>query len=148
MEKRFFWMLMSSISVLNGFLFYLASNSVLKHGIDGVDNQGALLVIPFLWMTAMVVLPLLNICTFVYGRKIDRNSRIHITDIFHLRRLCKKELAGRLFFFGLLLVLMFIGYDMFQGIWSVAYALSGGFLMLCLYSWKLSGKMIREERDS
>lgn len=48
MKKWFFWITMCLVSILNGAAFFGASISALNRGLNGVDNQAALLFIPFL----------------------------------------------------------------------------------------------------
>lgn len=131
---------MCFISVLNGGFFFQASRCVMQRGIEGVENQAALLFIPILWIMAAAVLIALNLYTLISGRNIRNEHRIHGIKIFYLAGLNGKELFGRVVFFGIVCLLMLFGYSLFgAGVWSVAYALSGGFLLICLYIWKKAG---------
>lgn len=140
MRKRIFWVIMCFISILNGLLFLKTSSDAMQRGIDGVDNQGALLFIPLLWIMAAIVLFAINLYTLIYGRKIKNDYKIQIINIFYLAKQSKKEILSRMVFFGVTCLLMFFGYSLFAAsIWSVAYAVSGGLLFICLYIWHKTG---------
>ncbi|MDE5748628.1 MAG: hypothetical protein K2I21_13760, partial [Acetatifactor sp.] len=69
MKKWYFWFSMFTVSLLNGAMFYIASAGAMNRGIDGVDNQAGLLIIPMLWIMAILVLIVLNVFTLIYGLK-------------------------------------------------------------------------------
>lgn len=140
MRKWIFWVIMCLISILNGLLFFKTSSDAMQRGIEGVDNQGALLFIPILWIMAAIVLFAINLYTLIYGRKIKNDHKIHIINMFYLAKQSKKEILSRMVFFGVTCLLMFFGYSLFAAsIWSVAYAVSGGLLFICLYIWHKTG---------
>ena len=138
MKKWFFWITMCLVSILNGAAFFGASISALNRGLNGVDNQAALLFIPFLWIIAVFVLVVLNICTLIRGMNIKKEQIIHLLDVFHLSGLSKRAKISRAGFIIITCFLMLFGYSLFaaERMWSVAYALSGGILLLFLYTWK------------
>ena len=137
MKKWAFWFLMCSVSLLNGAVFYMASASAMRRGIDGVDNQAGLMFIPILWFMAIFVLILLNLFTLLHGLKIARNQKIALLELFRLSGLSLKEKMFRTAFIILACLLMLFGYGLFaaEKIWAVSYALSGGVLLLLLYAW-------------
>lgn len=137
MKKCFFWFSMFVISLLNGAMFYMASASEMRRGLDGVDNQAGLLFIPVLWIMAISVLIALNVITLVHGHKIARNQKIDYWELFQLSGLTTKEKAFRVAFILMTCLLMLFGYSLFaaETIWAVSYALSGGVLLLFLYAW-------------
>ena len=141
MGKRQFGFMMCGISLLNGACFYRASLGAMQQGISGVDNQAALLFIPALWVIAAAVLVAINVSAAVYGRAIRRDHRICPLDIFRLRGLRGRELAGRITFLVVAALLVLFGYGLFAAevVWSAAYALSGGMLLVCLYLWGRAG---------
>ena len=110
----------------------------MNRGLNGVDNQAALLFIPFLWIIAVFVLVVLNICTLIRGMNIKKEQIIHLLDVFHLSGLSKRAKISRAGFIIITCFLMLFGYSLFaaERMWSVAYALSGGILLLFLYTWK------------
>ena len=125
-------------SLLNGGFFFGASFNAMQRGLDGVENQAALLFVPFLWIIAAFVLILLNTYTLIGGIKTEKKRMICLLDIFHLSGLSKGEKVGRIVFFTATLLLMLFGYSLFAAeiAWAAAYALSGGILLLFLYAWK------------
>lgn len=129
---------MCVVSLLNGGFFFGASFNAMRRGIDGVENQASLLFVPFLWIIAAFVLILLNLYTLICGIKIEKKQRICLSDIFHLSELSKKAKASRISFITITILLMLFGYSLFAAeiAWAAAYALSGGALLLFLYTWK------------
>lgn len=138
MKKWAFWIMMCVVSILNGVFFFGASASAMNQGVDGVDNQAALLFIPLLWIIAVLVLIAINIYTLVQGSKIERNQTISLLEIFQLSGLSKKVKKLKIAFLLITSLLMILGYSLFaqEMIWAVSYALSGGLLLLLLYTWK------------
>lgn len=138
MKKWAFWVTMCVVSILNGVCFFGASASAMNRGIHEVDNQAALLLIPLFWIIAVLVLIAINIYTLVQGSKIKRNQTISLFEIFQLSGLSKKAKVFKISFLLITCLLMVLGYSLFakEMIWSVSYALSGGILLLFLYSWK------------
>lgn len=138
MKKWAFWITMCIVSILNGVFFFEASARAMNRGLEGVDNQAALLFIPFLWIIAVLVLVTINGYTLVRGIKIERNQIIGLFDIFQLSGLSKKAKAYRIAFFIITGLLILLGYSLFaeEVIWAVSYAISGGVLLLFLYIWK------------
>lgn len=138
MKKRFFWLSMLAISLLNGAMFYKASSAAMNRGIDGVDNQAGLLFIPVLWVMAIYALTALHAFTLVRGRKLAKNQKISLSDLFRLSKLSAKEKMLRVVLLLTDCLLMLFGYSLFasEKIWAVSYALSGGVLLLFLYAWE------------
>lgn len=138
MKKWIFWTVMCVVSLLNGGFFGGASFQAMRQGLDGVDNQAALIFIPFLWVVAAFVLILLNGYTLIRGVSIKREQIICLTDVFRLSGLSGRAKAGRITFIVAAILLMLFGYGLFAGeaLWAVAYALSGGALLLFLYAWQ------------
>lgn len=129
-------------SLLNGAVFFVASLSVMRRGLDGIDNQASLLFIPFLWIIAAFVLIVLNLYTLIRGATINKNQKISPFDVFRFSGLSAKAKAGRTAFITMTCLLMVFGYSLFasQIIWAAAYALSGGVLLLFLYAWRKAGR--------
>ena len=138
MKKWLFWLSMFATSLLNGAVFYKASASAMNRGIDGVDNQTGLLFIPVLWIMAIYALVVLNIFTLVRGRKIARNQKIALLNLFQLSKLSAKEKAVSVAFVITTCLLMLFGYSLFatEKIWAISYAITGGILLLLLYAWE------------
>ena len=138
MKKWLFWFSMFAISLLNGAIFYKASASAMNRGIDGVENQAGLLFIPILWIMAIYALVVLNAFTLVRGRKIERNQKIALLDLFRLSKLSAKEKTVRVAFIIPACLLMLFGYSLFatEKIWAISYAITGGILLLFLYAWE------------
>ncbi len=136
MKKWVFWAAMCGVSVLNGLLFFAGSYSDMQRGVEGVDNQAGLIFIPILWVVAAIVLLIINVCTLVRGRGLDKNIRIRFLNVFHFAGLPKGAAAARVFFFTLTVLLMILGYYMFANRFcSILYALTGGAFLLSLYIW-------------
>lgn len=137
MKKRTFWASMCLTSFLHGGAFYLASLQAMRRGIVGTDNQAALLFIPLLWMAAGTVLLILNVCTLIFGRKIKRERRIYLTEIFQYSGCSGAEKRNRILLFASAGVLMAFAYRLFaQEPFSAAvYALTGGLLLTFLFTW-------------
>ena len=142
MRKYQFWFLMCALSVVNGWFFYRTSLRAMERGAEGVDNQAALLFIPLLWIMAVFVLLLINLYTLIQGKHIRRSTRISLVTLFRPAGLSRAERLERGVFFIVTGLLMLFGYALFagEGLWAVAYALSGGGLLLCLYAWQTSGR--------
>ena len=121
-------------------MFYIASAGAMNRGIDGVDNQAGLLIIPMLWIMAILVLIVLNVFTLIYGLKIKRNQKIDYWGLFRLSGLTVKEKVSRMVFITITCLLMLFGYSLFtaEKIWAISYALSGGVLLLFLYAWGMT----------
>lgn len=138
MKKWIFWSVMCVASLLNGVSFFGASFNAMRRGIDGVENQASLLFVPFLWIIAAFVLILLNIYTLICGIKMEKKQRICLSAIFRLSGLSEKAKAGGPAFITMTFLLMLFGYSLFaaEAAWAAAYALSGGALLLLLYTWK------------
>ena len=140
MKKWIFWLTMFLISLANGAIFFAASLSAMRQGISGVDNQGALIFIPLLWLAAALVLLVLNLCTLISSRRIERERKIFLLDVFCLSGLSARASAGRITFFAASFLLMLLAYLLFApGPLAVFYALSGGLLLLFLLAWKNAG---------
>lgn len=137
MKKWSFWAAMCGVSVLNGLFFFAGSYSDMQRGVEGVDNQAGLIFIPILWALTAVVLLVINACTLVRGRGLDKDLHIRFLNVFHLAGLPKSAAAARVFFFAVTALLMALGYCMFANrFYSVLYALTGGTFLLSLYVWK------------
>lgn len=141
MKKWTFWISTCLVSILNGAAFFSASLNSMQQGIDGADNQAALLFVPLLWIAAALVLVGLNVYTLMRGMAIEKGQTICVSGIFDLYGLSRRAAAGRISFFVMTCLLMLFGYSLFasETILSIAYALSGGVLLLFLYVWKMSG---------
>ena len=137
MKKWAFWAVMCIVSIMNGLFFFVASRSAMSRGIEGVDNQGALLFIPLLWIVAFFVIAVINVYTAIQGIKIEKNRAIDLMAVFHLSGLSPKAKRGRIVFLAVCGLLVLFGYSLFarDTIWAVSYALSGGVLLMCLYAW-------------
>lgn len=138
MKKWIFWIVMLMVSFSNGGFFFGASFHAMQRGLDGVDNQAALLFIPFLWLIAAFVLILLNLYTLIRGIKMEKDQMICLMEAFRLSGLSQKARAGRIAFISVVCLFMLFGYSLFAAeiVWATAYALSGGVLLLLLYAWK------------
>lgn len=138
MKKWPFWLLMLAVSLLNGAIFYMASASAMNRGLDGVDNQAGLLLIPILWLLAIFVLIALHTFTLVQGRKIAKNQRLALWAVFQRSGLSARESVWRAVWITTTCLLMVLGYRLFaaEKRWAVSYALSGGALLLLLYAWE------------
>ena len=141
MKKWTFWTAMCLVSILNGAVFFTASLNSMQRGIDGADNQAALLFVPLLWIAAALVLVGLNVYTLIRGMAIKKGQMICVSGVFDLSGLSRRAAAGRISFFVITCLLMLFGYCLFasEAVLSIAYALSGGVLLLFLYVWKISG---------
>jgi len=138
MKKWAFWTAMLAVSILNGVCFYGGSASAMRRGLDGADNQAGLLFIPMFWIAAVFVLIVINLYTFARGFRIEKNQRIGLFDIFRLSGLSGKAKAGRIAFLAVTCLLMVFGFALFprELAWAIAYALTGGALLLFLYAWQ------------
>lgn len=138
MKKWFFWTAMCAASLLNGGAFFGASLYAMRQGVEGVENQAALLFVPFLWVLAAFVVVLINIYTLICGIKIETGQMIRLLDPLRLSGLSPKARAGRIVFMAITSLLMLFGYSLFAAevVWAAAYALSGGALLLFLYAWR------------
>ena len=139
MKKWSFWFLTFLISLVNAGCFFGASVSAIKRGIDGVDNQGALLFIPLLWFIAFFVILGMNIFTLIKGIRLSKVQTISIAAFFHFLNLSAKAMAYRVIWIAVSCLLMVFGFSLFaqEIIWSLSYALSGGTLLQLLLIWKL-----------
>lgn len=138
MNKYQFWLIMCLTSILNGAFFYRASASAMERGLEGVENQAALALIPALWVLAGLVVLAINVAALISSKDIQRGYRFSFRQLFQFENLSQRERVGRTGFFTATVLLMLFGYALFwpEGIWGVGYALSGGALLLCLYAWQ------------
>ena len=139
MKKWIFWTAMCLTSILNGMIFFAASLNSMRHGIDGADNQAALLFIPMLWIAAGLVLIGLNGYTWIRGMSMEKGQMLYVSGVFKLSGLSRRAKIGRISLFVGTSLLMLFGYGLFasEPILSIAYALSGGVLLLLLYTWNM-----------
>lgn len=142
MRKQLFWLTMCLISIFHGFCFYQASAYAMNCGISNVDNQAALLFIPFLWVFAVGVLCVINGYAYLAGRKIGKSTKLNLLELFCLSGLTRESRSDRFVFFSITFLCMLLGYWLFAiaKIWSLAYALSGGAYLIFLYTWLRSSK--------
>lgn len=98
MNRLSFWLLMCVLSVVNGLIFFQLTFAAMGRGISDVDNQGALLMIPLFWITAVILLVLLNIITLVDGRNIPKGTGVDPLAAFRFAGLRGREMAGRVIF--------------------------------------------------
>ena len=139
MRKQLFCLLTCGISLLNGLFFFLGSLALLVRGIPDVDNQGALLFIPLLWITAAAVLLFLNGCTLACGFVLEKGYRFHPGRLFCLRGLRGGKLvcrAGLLLLSALVLLHAFCVSAPNGHLLDAAYLLTGVLYLLCLYLWR------------
>lgn len=138
MKKKKFWAAMCGVSLLNGLCFFGASSAAMRRGIAGVENPSALMLIPLLWVVAAAVLLLLNLCTLLWGFKVDRDRPVPVLKLFRLSGLSGRARGARIAFFLAAGLLMLFGYWLFaaETLWALAYAASGGALLLLLCAWK------------
>lgn len=135
MKKWTFWAATCSVSILNGLLFFAGSYSDMQRGAGGADNPAGLLFVPILWALAAMVLLLINVCTLIRGKGLDKELRVRFLNVFHLAGL-PKGAAARVCFFAFAALLMAFGSFMFADrLCSILYALTGGALLLLLYAW-------------
>lgn len=146
MKKWLFWCVMCLVSLLNGGFFFHASLHAMRRGLDGADNQAALIFVPFLWLLAVLVLVLINGYTLIRGIRLDKEQTICLMDVLRLSGLSKRVKAGRIVFMIAIALLMLFGYSLFAAeiIWAAAYALSGGALLLFLYTWNKAAAQTAE----
>ena len=150
MKKRLYWMSMLAVSLLNGVIFYIASGSAMNRGIDGVDNQAGLLFIPIFWILATFVLVALNTFTWIHGRKIARNQKIALFDLFRLSKLSAKEKALRAVFAITTCLLMLFGYSLFaaEKVWAFFMRLrEASYFGYCMPGTKPPRKVVRRQTE-
>lgn len=136
MKKWGFWAAMCGVSILNGLLFFAGSYNDMQRGLEGVDNQAALLFIPLLWILAAITLLALNGFAFVHGRGLDPALRVRFFHVFHFAGLRKGAAAARVSFFVFDILLMGLGCQIFTNrLCNALYALTGGVYLLFLYVW-------------
>lgn len=137
MKRWRFWFATFAVSILNAGCFFGASFSAMHRGIEGVDNQAMLLFIPLFWIKGIFVIIGINVYTFVSGYRLAKNLEFDIFTLFRFSGLSPKAKVYRVMFMLFSCLLMVFGYFLFaqEVIWSVCYALSGGILLLFLYTW-------------
>lgn len=141
MKKWTYWGVMCLVSLANGICFFCASLDTMRRGVSGVDNQAALLFIPLLWIAAVLVLVLLNACTLIQGRRIQHGTAIALRSVFDFSGLSDKTRADRALYLGMSAILMLFAYSLFASkLLSLAYALTGGLLLLFLYAWRQAAR--------
>lgn len=89
------------------------------------------------WITICVV-SILNGVFFFGASASEMNQTIRLLDTFQLSGLSKKVKVFKIAFLITTCLLMILGYSLFakEVIWAICYALSGGVLLLLLYTWK------------
>ena len=137
MKRLPFWLLMCLLSVANGVIFFRLTAAVMARGIPDVDNQAALLMIPFFWIAAAAALVLLNIATLVDGRHIPKDTGVDPLAALLFAGLSGRAMAGRVAFLAaaVLLVYFALHFDHRARLLSAAYAATGGVLLILLYGW-------------
>lgn len=137
MKKRTFWIVMCILSICNGAFFFKASYNAMNRGIEGVDNQAGLLFIPVLWVMAVLVLVMIAVFTWVFGKQMNKDRIIWLRNPVQLSGLSPKEKVCRMIFIFATGFLMLLGYGLFANdpVWAVAYAFSGGALFVFLHTW-------------
>ena len=138
MRRALYWMAMCALSIANGLLFFQMTLALMRRGIEGVDNQGALLMMPLFWLTAAVVLLLLNLATLVDGRHIAKGDKVDPFVVFRFQGLSGRGIAGRAAFLVLTAFLVYLAFhfDLRERLLSAAYAVTGGLLLVLLYGWR------------
>ena len=138
MRRLPYWMAMCALSIANGLLFFQMTLALMRRGIEGVDNQGALLLMPLFWLAAAIVVALLNLATLVDGRHIAKGDKADPFEVFRFQGLNRREIAGRAAFLALTALLVYLAFhfDLRERLLSAAYAVTGGLLMVLLYGWR------------
>lgn len=136
MKKLYFWLLIVASAAANGMAFYLGSADFMTYGGEDLDNAAALLFIPILWLVALGVIGTICVIT---------GTSLFCMDIKRIAwyRLLKKagrpmgEIRRNYRFLAVCIALMCFAYALFwpKQIYSAAYALSGGALLMLLYNW-------------
>lgn len=138
MKRLPFWLLIFLLSWVNGMIFFQLTFAAMGRGIPGVDNQGALLMMPLFWIAAAITLVLLNIITLMEGRHIPKDAGVDPLAAFRFVGLKGREKAGRVVFLAAAAFLMYLAlhFDYHQRLLSAAYAITGGGLLMLLYGWR------------
>lgn len=140
MRKKTYELLMIALALGNGVLFILASLAEMRKGVEGVDNQAALLLIPVLWIPAAAVVLGLILYILLRGRKLKKDMVFYPQRLFDLQGLGRGRIVSRITLFGGTAVLMLFGFWLFvrEPLLAGLYALTGGALVLLLYVWTRS----------
>ena len=134
MKKWSFWVLTAALSLVHGRCFVRDTLEVMERGNPEVDNQGALLFIPVLWLLAASVLASLDVAALVWGARVGREHRFRPGQL-GFSGLKGRARAERAAFWLVTAGLVWAAWDL-----SAGYALSGGALLACLYLWAGAGR--------
>ena len=142
MRKWSFWGLMCLVSLFHWLCFFQGTLEAFNKGIPGVDNQAALLFIPFFWVMAAAALIVFALWTLWIGRAwIERGYRFSLSGIFFFARRSRREKRWGAVFFLLTGVLVWRGLLLIHpsDLWTALYLASGLVLFLLFYFWLQAG---------
>lgn len=141
-RKWSFWGLMCLVSLIHWLCFFQGTLEVFRRGIPGVDNQAALLFIPFFWVMAAAALIVFALWTLWIGRVwIERGYRFSLSGMVFFSRRSRREKRWGAVFFLLTGVLVWRGLLLFypSDLWTTLYLASGLVLFLLFYFWLQAG---------
>ena len=142
MRKWSFWGLMCLVSLIHWLCFFQGTLEAFNKGIPGVDNQAALLFIPFFWVMAAAALIVFALWTLWIGRAwIERGYRFSLSGMVFFSRRSRREKRWGAVFFLLTGVLVWRGLLLFHSsdLWTALYLASGLVLFLLFYFWLQAG---------
>ena len=142
MRKWSFWGLMCLVSLIHWLCFFQGTLEAFNKGIPGVDNQAALLFIPFFWVMAAAALIVFALWTLWIGRVwIERGYRFSLSGMVFFSRRSRREKRWGAVFFLLTGVLVWRGLLLFHSsdLWTALYLASGLVLFLLFYFWLQAG---------
>ena len=142
MRKWSFWGLMCLVSLVHWMCFFQWTLEAFNKGIPGVDNQAALLFIPFFWVMAAAALVVFALWTLWIGRAwIERGYRFSLSGMLFFAHRSRREKRWGAVFFLLTGVLVWRGLLLFHSsdLWTALYLASGLVLFLLFYFWLQAG---------
>ena len=136
MKRIHFWLVICLVSIVHEVLFVWASRAAMMREpkVYGI----AVFLIVLLWIVEAMALILLDLCALIDMRLIPKDTRVDPWTAFRFSGLTKWGIAGRTAFLMAAIVLVCFAFALFAaaGVLSAAYALSGGLLLILLYSWR------------
>lgn len=142
MKKWSFWWLTFLGSLLHFAVMFQGTRQVFRVGMPGVENQTALLFIPFFWLLTAVVLVGLNLYTLILGVfYVKREDWVSPARLFRRGSSLPGKGGERMLFFtaAVQFLMAAVPFAARGDVWGALYLLTGGGLVLLWYLWLWAG---------
>lgn len=137
LKKKPFIFITLGAAVLNGMMFTAGAMSAFHSGLEGVDNQAAMILIPVFFVpAAWFVVGALCLMILIFGARIKQDAKVFPAEIFAMAGLRTGAKIGRVMYLIFCGMMMLLGFSLFwpDALWAVPYAVTDGILLLLLYA--------------